>query len=37
MRPVVAATYPLAEAGAAQADLATRQHVGKLVITPSED
>ena len=32
VRPVVAATYPLAEVHQAQADLAARQHVGKLVV-----
>ncbi len=34
VRPVVAATYPLTEVHHAQADLATRQHVGKLVLIP---
>ena len=32
VRPVVAATYSLADVHRAQADLATRQHVGKLVL-----
>lgn len=32
VRPVVAATYRLADVHEAQADLATRDHVGKLVI-----
>lgn len=34
VRPVVAATYDLADAHRAQADLATRRHVGKLVLVP---
>ncbi|PFG32745.1 zinc-binding dehydrogenase [Sanguibacter antarcticus] len=32
VRPVVAATYALADVHRAQADLATRDHVGKLVV-----
>jgi NADPH:quinone reductase-like Zn-dependent oxidoreductase len=32
IRPVVHRTYPLEEAAAAQADLATNRHVGKLVL-----
>lgn len=32
VRPVIAATYELADVGRAQADLATRRHVGKLVL-----
>lgn len=34
VRPVVAATYPLADVAAAQRDLAQRSHVGKLVVVP---
>lgn len=34
VRPVVAATYPLAEAARAQAALERREHVGKLVLLP---
>lgn len=34
VRPVVARTYPLAEAARAQVDLAERRHVGKLVLLP---
>lgn len=33
VRPVIADTYALEDAARAQQDLATRQHVGKLVIT----
>ena len=33
VRPVVAATYPLEELHRAQADLASRTLVGKLVVT----
>lgn len=33
LRPVVAATYSLADVHQAQADLAARQHVGNLVLT----
>lgn len=35
VRPVVAATYGLADVHRAQADLATRAHIGKLVLTPA--
>jgi NADPH:quinone reductase-like Zn-dependent oxidoreductase len=34
VRPVVAATYPLGELARAQADLARRGHVGKLLVRP---
>ncbi|GAA1475666.1 alcohol dehydrogenase family protein [Nocardioides aestuarii] len=34
LRPVVARTFPLAEAALAQAELETRRHVGKLVLVP---
>lgn len=34
IRPVVAAAYPLERAADAQAELARRQHVGKLVLHP---
>jgi NADPH:quinone reductase-like Zn-dependent oxidoreductase len=34
VRPVVAATYPLGELARAQADLARRNHVGKLLVLP---
>ena len=34
IRPVVAATYPLADIARAQADFITKQHVGKLVLIP---
>lgn len=36
VRPIVAATYPLAEVHQAQAELATRRHVGKLVLAVEE-
>ncbi len=36
VRPVVARTYPLAEAARAQTDLAGRRHVGKLVLVPAD-
>ena len=32
--PVVGATFPLAEAGAAHALIETRKHVGKVVLEP---
>jgi NADPH:quinone reductase-like Zn-dependent oxidoreductase len=35
VRPVVAATFGLADLAAAQAELALRRHVGKLVILPA--
>ncbi|MFG2321333.1 zinc-binding dehydrogenase [Streptomyces sp. NPDC048568] len=34
VRPVVAATFRLEEVGRAQAQLARRQHVGKLIVVP---
>ncbi|WP_421847472.1 alcohol dehydrogenase family protein [Novosphingobium sp.] len=34
IRPVVAATYPLSEIVAAQRAFLTKQHVGKIVLTP---
>lgn len=34
VRPVVASTFPLDEIGQAQAQLARRQHVGKLIVVP---
>lgn len=34
IRPVVAATFPLAQAARAQDELARRDHVGKLVLHP---
>ncbi|QZY30485.1 zinc-binding dehydrogenase [Nocardioides coralli] len=36
VRPVVAATYALAEAARAQVELAERRHVGKLVLEPHQ-
>jgi NADPH:quinone reductase-like Zn-dependent oxidoreductase len=36
VRPVVAATYSLADVHRAQADLATRRHVGKLVLVDKQ-
>lgn len=34
VRPVIAASYPLSQAAAAQGELARRQHVGKIVLHP---
>ncbi|CAL9615793.1 hypothetical protein SUDANB58_05736 [Streptomyces sp. enrichment culture] len=34
IRPVVAATYPLAEIAAAQEEFLTKKHTGKLVLIP---
>ena len=33
IRPVIDSTYPLAQAGAAQARMETSQHIGKIVLT----
>ncbi|MET8925852.1 zinc-binding dehydrogenase [Streptomyces sp. NPDC004623] len=34
LRPVVAATFALGQAAEAQAQLARREHVGKLIVVP---